>query len=487
MKAVRGVAWMVVTGVIARAIGLVGTLVLVRFVSPNDYGEFAVASALVMTCNTLSTVGVGPYIIANREMGRDEVFHATLINGVFAFAAFAVAVVFARPLAPFFGAPTIVRYVPGFALAILIDRISYVPERLLVRNMEYDRISIARTVGELTYTVVSVGLAWRGWGGMSMVVGNLARTTLKGAIFVASVKGAEWLTISPIRPALIRKLMVYGITVTLFGAAYVALGRWDNLLVSRFFGPTILGAYNLAYNFADIPATQVGEQIADVMFTSFAQMGHDDRRQALVRSMGVLALIMFPLGIGLGAVAPTLAGATLDQRWAATGSMLAVLSVLSVAKPVAAALASFMMVQYGPRLVVVLEVASLAALIAAISTVGRLGPLWTCGAVIAVFLARSLLAMRMVRPAGISTASLLRKLAPPLVACAPMVAAIVLVRRGIAPLGWSGATRSVIEVATGMLSYVAAAPLIARDATRDAVSLVQRMLARRRRPASAAE
>ena len=72
-----------------------------------------------------------------------------------------------------------------------------------------------------------------------------------------------------------------------------------------------MGAYNLAYNVADVPAVQVGEQIGDVLLPSFAKLEPAARKAALVRSTGLLALVTFPLAVGLGAIAQPLVDALL--------------------------------------------------------------------------------------------------------------------------------------------------------------------------------
>src|SRR6185503_11117155 len=109
------------------------------------------------------------------------------------------------------------------------------------------------------------------------------------------------------------------------------------------------GMYNLAYNLADVPAIQVGEQIGDVLLPSFARMDVARRPAALVRSMMLLSLVVFPLAVGLGAVAPTLVATIFDARWRPLAPMLVLLSALSVARPLGWAVASYLQAQQLPR------------------------------------------------------------------------------------------------------------------------------------------
>src|SRR6185436_9384045 len=100
---------------------------------------------------------------------------------------------------------------------------------------------------------------------------------------------------------------------------------------------------------------QVGEQIGDVLLPSFARLEPSRRPDALVRSMALLSLSVFPLAIGLGAVAPTLVRAVFDARWRPLAPMLVLLSALSVTRPIGWMVASYLQALHRPRLITWLE------------------------------------------------------------------------------------------------------------------------------------
>src|SRR5437899_2000666 len=115
-SAARGVAWNMVTGVGMRIVGLLGTLLLTRFIAPAEYGEVSAASICVLTASQLTFFAVGQYIIAHKS-DPDVSFQAATIN--FGLTAVAMVVVFAlrRRLGIFLDAPEMGRLIPGFALA----------------------------------------------------------------------------------------------------------------------------------------------------------------------------------------------------------------------------------------------------------------------------------------------------------------------------------------------------------------------------------
>ena len=70
LATVRGALWTIATGVGSRGVGLVGTLVLTRFIAPDAYGEVMVASVVVQTANQITAIGFGQYLVANPDAPR---------------------------------------------------------------------------------------------------------------------------------------------------------------------------------------------------------------------------------------------------------------------------------------------------------------------------------------------------------------------------------------------------------------------------------
>lgn len=261
---------------------------------------------------------------------------------------------------------------------------------------------------------------------------------------------------------------------------------------SSLFGPAIVGAYNYAYNFADVPAVQIGEQIGDVLLPSFARMKTEDCKTALVRSTGLMALIVFPLAVGLGVTAPTVVGALLGKKWEDVWPMLAVLSALSVTRPIGWTISSYLQSRDQPRAIMWLEILKLAGVVAFIlvlGTVGRgsggdeVGALWACGGVGVAFLVHALASMWIVhRLDAVPFWPFVGRCVPPLVACIPMAGAIIGVRYGMRAAGVGMPVLELcVELSAGAIVYVLAALVVARPLARDFLGLLRGALGKRRR------
>jgi PST family polysaccharide transporter len=476
-RAVRGATWALPTSIGSRAIGLVGTLFLARYLTPTEYGVVMAASIAAATLSNVTTFGVSVYLVANPGMSRAETFHAScwfLVTGAVALTATAM---LGGPIGEWSGAPGLAAFLPVLLLATLLERIVYVPERILVRNLRFGWLSLARAAGELTYTAVAVGMAALGGGAMAIAWGSLARSTLRAAAIVPAVDIRDWLEPHRLHLRTFVRIAGYGLNVTAALLAMFGLRRWDNLLISRYFGAGVMGAYNYAYNLADTPATAVGDQLSDVIAASFPHLDHRRRIEALVACCTMVSIIMFPLATGLAVVAPTVVVALFDPRWSNVGPMLMALSALAAARPLASIIGSYFYASHRPSSVLWLEWASLMAVIVGLTTVGRLGIHWACGCVALVFVLRTLTAMWMVRRHdGVAMSAFLLPMSKPLAACILMSLGVSAMRPTLA--GLRPVVQLLLEVAIGAAVYTGAILLLARSCCDELLRAVRSALGR---------
>ena len=479
--AVSGAMWSTAAGLIARALSLVGTIILVRFLAPAEYGEVQAASVLVLSAGQLATLGVGAYIISFPKAGRAVAFHATLIHSVLGLAAVASVWSLRDVLGPLFGAKQVTQFLPGLMLSLLLDRLSFMAERPVVRDLGFRKVSASRTLGEVTYTAVSIWFAWRGHGAMSVVYGNVARSAIKLLSLLATSDWREWAMPTRLQRKTLKQLIPYGSVVTIVSVAEFGARKWDNLLVARMFGLGVAGQYVMAYNLADLPSIQIGEQIADVLLASYAHIDPEKRPAALLRAATLMALIMAPLSIGLGAVGPTVARAFFNPEWAMIGPFLLVLPMVLVVRPIGAVYSSYLMIVRGPKPLMITEIIGLALMLGLVLSIGRTGPLWVCGMIGVAFAARTLIYMWFVQKLdGVKVRDGLVRFLPIFTACIPMVAAVTGVRVGLIGLGFDRpAVSLLLEVVAGGLVFVAAVLLLARETSRDFMNLVLGALRRR--------
>lgn len=482
-KAAVGALWTISTSVGSRVLGLVATLVITRFVAPSDYGSVMAAWAIVQTSSSVAAMAPGQYIVVYPKAGPQVTFHVAFYLVTMCSLSLGMAYLLREPLTRWVGAPDAAQYLPYLAVANAVDIFAFTSTRILNRELRFRRLSLGRTLGEVVYSALGVGLAATGWGGMAVALANLGRALVRSTFFVTSVKASDWLIPRPLSWDITKKLFSFGMPLWLSNIATLGSHSWDNLLMSRIFGPAALGRYNFAYNLADIPATHIGEHIGDVLIPSFAQMPDlEHRKRALLRALGLMALIVFPLAVGLGAVADTLVGALFDEKWQAMAPMLAILSALSVTRPVGWVTGGYILALGRSRTVGFLEVLKVTLVLGLVATLGQLGETWVCYAVGLAFGTHALASLYVVKRADhLPMFEMLRPLIRPLLSCAPLVLGVLGARLlAFEVLELPRWAALLIEIVAGGIVYVGGALVIAAQQSRDLLSILWGIVKRRR-------
>lgn len=479
-KAVRGVAWNMTTGVGARVLQLIGTLVLTRFIAPSEYGEVYAAVISVSAAHQLSYFAFGQYLIA-RKSPAEEAFQAATLHLLLGAAAMLVVFALRGPIGAMVDAPAMGRFVPGLILASMLERVRYVPQRLLVRELRFRTVAINNSVGELTFTATALAFA-PSLGGAAIVAGTIARSSLLAVLYLWQCPRESWLVWSPLEMKTARAMFNYGAPLMVASVADAATTRWDNLILSRMFGTAVMGRYNLAYNLAETPVSYVAEHIGDVLMPSYALMERGQRQSAVMRAAGLMAIVIAPLGVGLGAVAPSVVDAFFDPRWSSMAPMLAILSVMTVFRPMSWSAIAYLQAEEHTRPLMVLSFLRAVLLLGLVATFAYFGgPLAACTAAGIAFFGHGVLTVYVTgRLTGLPVLGYLMGVFRALLCCVPMYGSVTLMHWGLWALGSPSVVSLPVEVLTGAVSYVAAVFVIDRSSARQLVGMARDIVKRRR-------
>jgi PST family polysaccharide transporter len=477
--AAHGVAWNMLFGISSRLLTLVSTLILTRFIAPEAYGAVLAASISVVTFGVLTSFAFGQYLIAKKAT-PDVAFQAATLHVAIGILAMIALVIFRHPIGRILDTPALASYVVPYAIAHLIDRARYVPERLLMRDLRFRAIATINGCGEVAFAVTALALAPR-FAEDAIWVAVLARAALTSILYFGAAPRAEWLVFAPLRGPIVRDLFGYGLPIMVAAAADRAATRWDNLIISKIFGPGVMGRYNLAYSLAETPVSHVAEHIGEVLMPSFSKMEDAERRRAVVKAAALMALVVSPLGVGLGAVAPTLVGAMFDERWHGMAPMLAVLSVMTVFRPMTWSAVAYLQAVQQTRLVMYSSVSRAFVVLPLVALFGVLGdPTWACVGAAIGYAAHSIgTIVATGRVTGLPIGAYLVGVVRPLVACVPMFAAVAGIEFAFGELRVHPVASLAAQVVAGGVVYVISALVLVRSSSLEMIRLGRGVLRRR--------
>lgn len=331
-KAGRGLGWGLLGNVIGRVGSFATTLVLARLLVPDDYGVYAVALAATQFVIHINDVGQIPATIQWRGRLEDMAGTATSIAGGFSFVVY-IGFWFAAPwFAQLSGVPQAVPVVRLFTATILIDGITAVRSAYLLRTFQQNKYVQANVAGILANAVVAVTLAVAGAGPMALAGGQLAASLATGSLVVYWARLPLQIGFNR---AIARKLLAYGIPLTVSLGVESMLEQADKVIVGRVMGATILGFYLLAFNISSWAPGLIGSAIRYVSLPSFARLSEKDSdtlSRGVQQIIPLMVLGLVPIAVLLAVLAEPTISFLYGSKWLAAAQPLRFLMILMVVR-----------------------------------------------------------------------------------------------------------------------------------------------------------
>lgn len=311
-----------------RAVLKIGVLaILGRLLTPADFGLVAAAAAVVWFTMVFSSLGVGPALVQRRELEPEHIstsFAFSLFLGITLGAAVAL---FAPAIARVFRLDGLAPVLRGIAIVFPISALSTVSYCLLQRQLRFRAIAGAELISyALGYGGVGVGMALLGYGVWALVGAEVAKEAVKTALLLVALPGSRRVSF---HPRAFMELLRFGSGYTAGGiATYIALEA-DSLVVARYLGASALGLYGRAYELMLVPAKALGEVLNKILFPALSRVQDDPGRLALGyrRALGVTALIVVPVSVGIFVLAPEIVVTLLGGQWLGAVAPLRILIV----------------------------------------------------------------------------------------------------------------------------------------------------------------
>lgn len=479
--ALSGARWMLSARFATQLITWPATIVVMRLLDAADYGLFAIAMLITGFIALFAELGLGVALVQAPRLDTATARMAcTLILALNAMVALLI-VGIAPWVADLLEEPDAIPVMRLLTLELLISACAAVPQALLERALHFRALSIAPLAGAVVGAAATLTAALLDAGVWSLVIGNLAASTVRSALVLAYHRGPVWPGWPKLR--LIRPMVRVSGHVLLGRGLWYWYGQSDQMVLARLLHTTLLGFYSVAAQLAMLPASKVMEAVNRVAFPILARMRDDAAglAQAHDRLLGLLALYAFGVCWGLAAVAPDFVALVLGSKWSAAATPLVALALVAPLRMLCS-LHNTITTSLGMPEAATKELAIASVLMpVAVSTGAWLDGLtgaslaWLAAFPLVWLLSNALTCAALGRSAG----SGIRPLAAPAGAGLAMFAAVWFTARGLA--GGPLALRLVIEIAVGAAVYAGLLWYGARSLVQEAGTFVRDLV--RPRPA----
>lgn len=314
----------------ARLIGWVSTILVVRLLSPEDYGLVAMAGVYFVFAKLVFEFGLGASVVT-KNLDSTQLAQVNTLSVFLGIFGFILSAVIAEPLADFYGAPDLFRVVLVMAVSFVLSGLRTVPTAILERELRFEFLAVIETVQVLLQACCSLWLAFKGFHYWTLIISGLAGE----CILTAAVLTKRWHTfVFPSAESI--NAFVFGSHVVLSRLFWSAQMQSQFLVAGRFLGSASLGVYSIAWSLSSLMVEHITATIGRVTFPFFSTIQHDTgllRRYYLVLVEG-LSLICFAAELGMALVAEEFVPVVLGPRWHEVIHPIQVLAVAAMVRTI---------------------------------------------------------------------------------------------------------------------------------------------------------
>lgn len=312
----HGIAW---TGSLRWAVQIASwasMLVVARLLQPADFGIVGMAGVYLGLVQMVNELGLSSAIVQHNDITREEVSGlgglAVIVGCSFAI----ISILLSRVIASFFGVQAVTYVVMVLSTTFVISSFQVVPKALLARDLRFRTLALLDTAKAMVSMSTMVVLALLGASYWSLVFSGVLAQIFSAVVL--NVLRPHGLRLPrPFAP--LRHLVTFGGHVVGARIAWYTYSNADFAVVGRVLGKASLGAYSLAWNLASLPVEKVSVLVMRVTPAVFATVQDDQAalRRYLAALVEGIALITFPMSLGLMLTADDVVLGVLGAKWRA--------------------------------------------------------------------------------------------------------------------------------------------------------------------------
>lgn len=325
-KAIGGIVWAAFQRGGSLVIGFVGNIVLARLLSPEDYGCIGLLLIFTSIADILIDGGLGSALIQKKEIkviDCSTIFVSNLIISIFLFS---LLFLLSPLISDYFHIPILKDILRVESVAIILRALYIIPLSLANRNLEFKKIAIITIGANSVSVLISILLAYIGFGVWSLVAKNVI---LQCSLCVLFWLFEKWKISLDFSFSSFKSLFKYGFFVAFSNLIENIFANVESFIIGRRYKPTTLGYYSQAKSLGQVPIYSISMVVNQVLFPTLSKL--QDQKDGFVKgirkSIVAITFVAFPIIILFGVLSEQIIVFLYSDRWIASVPFLQIVCV----------------------------------------------------------------------------------------------------------------------------------------------------------------
>lgn len=323
-KTIHGLTWKSIQQFSLEGFQFLVMLIMARLLTPTDYGTVGMITVFISISGIFVSCGFTSALIRMKKPSQADLSTAFFFN-LFVSTLFYIILFLIAPLvADFYNMPVLKNVLRVQALTLIIGAFNAVQKTTYTINLDFKRQAQITMISSVVASIFGIIMAYTGFG-----VWALVYQTLFGGIFI----GILFWFFSSWRPSLIfsresfNKMFDYGYKLLLSSLINTTYSQIYPIVIGKFYSASTLGNFSRARHWANLGSQNLTGILNGVTFPVLAKVQDDDKRLENIyrRMIRTSCYIIFPIMVGLSAVAKPLTLVTIGEKWVFSSYLLQII------------------------------------------------------------------------------------------------------------------------------------------------------------------
>ena len=312
-----GAEWTLGEKILTALVQLVVRVWVLRLVMPDDLKVIAILMAITSFALVVVDSGFSQMLLRKQDAEPSDFKSVFLFNILSSVAIYLLLLVATPFLADYYAMPILGEVAPLFFLMIPLNALGVIQYTILSRRFCFARLSKIIFAAQGVSGVAAVVLATMGWGVWALVWQQVVLMGVRSALLW------WWGGWSPAgRGSLgaLAKMAPYSVSVMASDLVTALYNKVPQLVLGKIYLDATLGYYDQAIKLKDLPVQSAMQSVQQVTFPALARIAHEQPKfsESFRQVLMVVAYAIFPVMLGMAAVAHDLFYLLIGEQWMPT-------------------------------------------------------------------------------------------------------------------------------------------------------------------------
>lgn len=333
MSLKSGVFWSAIDRFSVQGLQFLLTIVITRFVSPEDYGLVAMLGIFLAISNSIIDNGFSNALIQKQKRTEKDFSVVFYYNVFVAICIYIILYNSSSLIASFYNEPRLDLLTKIVCLSLLFSSLNVVPIAKLMISMDFKTITKVSLISAGSSGFLGVVLAFYGYGVWAIVAQSLMQYIMNTLLLWYSVK---WIPKWDFSYKSFKDLYGFGSKLMISGLLHTIYLNLYTLVIGKFLNAYSVGLFNRANSLAQYPSTNIVNIVNRVYFPALCKLQDNPKSfaETFHSYLRMSCYIVFPLSAILAALADPLVRLLLTDKWAGAIIPLQIISIAYMIYPI---------------------------------------------------------------------------------------------------------------------------------------------------------